>query len=103
MSTTCMVRKASKAWALDIGTPAALSFFSSARASRKAKACDENVCPHPFGLPMVDGAHLDEIFELPKASGVPPSQRPQGAAKPVFRELNLRLIFTIRPEFSEVC
>jgi hypothetical protein len=25
------------------------------------------VCPHPFGSPMVDGAHLDEIFELPKS------------------------------------
>jgi hypothetical protein len=28
MSTTCIVRKTSNAWELDIGTPAALSFFS---------------------------------------------------------------------------
>jgi hypothetical protein len=34
MSTTCMVRKASNAWALDMGTLVALSLFSSARASR---------------------------------------------------------------------
>ena len=33
-----MVRKASNAWALDIGTLAALSFFSSARSSRNANA-----------------------------------------------------------------
>ena len=46
-----MVRKASNAWALDIGTPATLSFFSSARSRRNANAAT-NVRPHPFGLLM---------------------------------------------------
>ena len=35
---------------------------------KECQRCDENVRPHPFGLLMVDGAHLDEIFELPKAA-----------------------------------
>src|SRR5438046_1423841 len=35
---------------------------------KECQRCDENMRPHPFGLLMVDGAHLDEIFELPKAT-----------------------------------
>ena len=42
--------------------------------------------PSP-GVIEASGAHLE-----------PPSG---GAVKPVFQELNLRLIFTLRPEFSE--
>ena len=37
-----------------------------------------------------------------EASGAPLEPPSGGAVKPVFQELNLRLIFTLRPEFSEV-
>ena len=39
------------------------------RASQQeGQGCDENVRPHPIGSVMVDGAHFDEIFELPKTT-----------------------------------
>jgi hypothetical protein len=57
MSTTWMVRKASNAWALDIGAPAALTFFFLQRPSQQeGQGCDENVRPNPVGPVMVDGA-----------------------------------------------
>ena len=41
------------------------------------------------------------MIELNLAAPLGPLSR--GAVKPVFQELNLRLIFNLRPEFSEVC
>src|SRR6266404_877157 len=45
-----------------------LEFLLQRTSQQEGQGCHENVCPHPFGSPMVDGAHLDEIFELPKAT-----------------------------------
>jgi len=48
--------------------PGGLELLLQRASQQECQRCDENVRPHPFGSPMVDGAHLDEIFELPKAT-----------------------------------
>ena len=48
--------------------PGCLEFLLQSASQQEGQGCDENVGPHPVGPVMVDGAHLDEIFELPKAT-----------------------------------
>ena len=68
ISTTRMVLRAVSASVAERSRPAALSFFSRARCSRKARRGDEDVGLRAGVGLVIDGPHVDDVLEVPEAA-----------------------------------